>query len=273
MDPTPATAAETPDIDSVQILEIPNRPVGQFLSVDGIQLYYEVFDGEGEPLLLIHGGAATIESWFCQIPTLAGKFKIIVADSRGHGRSQDAEGPIDFEKMASDYAALLDHLHLKNVSIVGWSDGGVIGLELAIKRPDLVKKVVTLGAHSQPSGMTDEFRMEVEGATPENFPAILSEGYKALSPDGPDHWPVIFEKLKTMWLTLPQFSEEELARIECPVLLMVGETDIVRPEESQRLAEIIPQARLKVVSGASHYSPVEVPELVNEIIIEFLEED
>jgi pimeloyl-ACP methyl ester carboxylesterase len=270
---TPDTeSSSTVDIDTVVIQDIPNRPEGEYLSVNGAEIYYEIF-GEGEPLLLIHGGAATIESWFFQIPEFAGKFKLIVPDARGHGRSRDVEGPIDFKNMAADFAALLDHLGIPEAMVVGWSDGGVTGLQMAIDRPDLISKVVTLGAHSRPEGMTDQFKAEIEGATPENFPAILSEGYKALSPDGPEHWPVVFGKLRDMWLTLPNFTEEELKSIDCPVLLLVGEQDIVRPEESDRLTQIIPDARLVTIEGASHYSPVEVPDVVNGIITEFLTEE
>jgi pimeloyl-ACP methyl ester carboxylesterase len=259
------------NLDTMTIPEIPNRMQGERLSVNGIELYYETF-GAGDPLLLIHGGGATIESWFAQIPDFSEKYKVIVPDSRGHGRTNDAEGPINFGLMASDFAALLDHLGMKGVNIVGWSDGGVIGLQMAMSRPDLVRKVVTLGAHARPDGMTAEFKAEVEGSSPDHFPAILVEGYKALSPDGPEHWPVVFEKLKTMWLTLPDFQDEELKRIQCPVLLMVGEQDIVREEESKRIASLVPKAQLKVLKGATHYSPVEIPGVVNETILGFLGE-
>lgn len=264
-------AADLADLSSISIKEIPNRPKGERAKVNGIEMYYETF-GEGEPLLMIHGGGATIESWFCQIPEFSKRFKVIAADSRGHGRTNDADGPIDFDRMSSDFAALLDHIGLKNVMIVGWSDGGVIGLELAMRRPDLVKKVVTLGAHARPSGMTAEFKAEVEGSSPENFPAILVEGYKALSPDGPEHWPVVFGKLKTMWSTLPDFKDDQLRSIQCPVLLMVGEHDIVREEESRRMSSLIPKARLKVLEGASHYSAVQIPDIVNKEIEGFLDE-
>ena len=155
---------------------------------------------------------------------------------------------------------------------MGWSDGGVIGLEMAMQRPDLVGKVVALGAHARPSGMTDEFKAGVEASSPENFPAMLVEGYKALSPDGPEHWPVVLGKLKTMWLTQPDFKDEQLRSIQCPVLLLVGEHDIVREEESKRMASLIPKARMMVLKGATHYSPVQIPDVVNKEIEGFLEE-
>jgi len=268
--PTGTKTLELSTLDTVVIPEIPNRPKGERVKVNGINLYYEIF-GEGEPLLLLHGGGATIESWYAQIPEFAKKYKVIVPDGRGHGRSQDGEGAINFDLMASDMVALLDHLGIKSVMVVGWSDGGVIGLQMAIRHPDLVKKLVTLGAHSRPDGMTDEFKSQVESFDPESFPAILKDGYKALSPDGPEHWPVVFGKLKIMWLTLPDFQESDLKGILCPVLLMVGENDIVRKEESDRMSRLIPNSKLEVVMGASHYSPIEVPEKVNRTIVGFLE--
>lgn len=255
-------------LEIATIPEIPDRPKGERVLVNGISMYYEVM-GEGEPLLLINGGAATIESWFGQIPELRKHYQIIATDSRGQGRTQDGDGPIDFDVMASDYEALLDHLKLKNVRIVGWSDGGVIGFKLALRRPDLVKMLVTLGSHSRPEGMTEEFKLEVESASADKFPAILVDGYKALSPDGPEHWPVVFNKLKTMWLTQPNFLESELGKIQCPVFLVVGEHDIIRRDESERLDRLIPNAQLKVLDGASHYSPVEIPAIVNAEILKF----
>ena len=195
---------------------------------------------------------------------------LIVPEARGHGRSRDVEGEINFKAMAADFCGLLDHMGLKEVAIVGWSDGAVTGLEMAMSRPDLVSKIVALGAHSRPEGMTDEFRAEVEASTADNFPDVLKEAHRSLSPDGTAHWPVVFEKLKKMWLNLPNFSEVELRSIACPILLLVGQTDIVRREESERLEKILPNARLKVIEGASHYAPVEIPNEVNAEITQFL---
>lgn len=265
-----SSTVDMSSVDSVAIEEIPDRKPGEIFSSGGVEMYFERF-GAGQPVLLLHGGAATIESWFCQIPALAEKFALIVPDARGHGRSRDVQGAIDFENMAEDFCLLLDHLGLKDVAVVGWSDGGVTGLNMAMIRPDLVSKVVTLGAHSRPQGMTDEFRAEIEGATAENFPEVLRAGYQALSPDGPEHWPLVFGKLKTMWLTLPDFTEEELRSISCPVLLLCGGTDIVTREESERMERLIPGAKLKVLEGASHYSPIEIPEVVNALVIGFLD--
>ena len=177
-------------LHTITIPEIPGRTAGKRLPVNGIDLYFEIF-GSGEPLLLC-------------LRRRGDDRKLVRADSRaighvpvdrpgrpGHGRTNDGDGPIDFAVMASDFEALLDHLGIARAMIVGWSDGGVIGLEMAIRRPDLVGKVVALGTHARPEGLTGEFKSLLEALSPETFPAILSEGYKALSPDGPDHWPVV----------------------------------------------------------------------------------
>ncbi len=267
---SPPRTTDLSTVDTVTLGEIPGRKPGSVFGGNRAEIYFERF-GAGSPVLLLHGGGATIESWTFQIPALAQRHEVIVPDARSHGRSRDVKGAISFDAMAADFCGLLDHLGLKNVAVVGWSDGAVTALKMAMDRPDLVSKIVALGAHSRPAGMTDEFRAEVEGATAGNFPDILKEGYKALSPDGPDHWPVVFEKLKTMWLTLPDFTGDELRSVSCPVLLLVGETDIVRREESERMEDLIPAARLKVLQGASHYSPVEIPDVVNTVIMEFLE--
>lgn len=262
-------APEGQALDFSGLPEISGRIPGRRVSVNGAEIYFETF-GEGPPLLLIHGGAATIESWFAQIPQLAQQYHVIVPEARGHGRTADTEGPFNFETMAADFAALLDLLGHTAVSVVGWSDGGVTGLRMAMDRPDLVSKVVAFGTHSRPQGMTEDFRQLIAASTPELFLPILVQRYKALSPDGPEHWPTVFGKLRNMWLNLPDFREEELQGIRCPVLLLVGESDIVLREETGRMAELIPQAEIHVLDGLSHYAPVEDPVAFNSAILGFL---
>ncbi len=254
----------------MQLQEIPDRPAGRRAPVNGIEMYYEIF-GEGEPLLFIHGGSASIESWSCQIPAFMGRYRVIAADSRGHGRTADSEVPLDFSLLASDYAGLLDHLGISSVAVVGWSDGGMIGLELAMKRPGLVNKLVAIGSNFRVDGLTDEVRGYFASVEPDDFLPILADTYKALSPDGPGHWPVILGKLKNMWLTQPDYPESELRKVACPVLVMAGDHDIVKPLHSVDLFQALPLGQLCVIPGATHYLPVEKPELVNRIIGDFLE--
>lgn len=257
--------------DDNPIKEIPDRPKGEYKMVNGIKMYFETF-GEGEPLLLLHGGSASIESWFNQIPELRKRYRVIAPDSRAHGRTQDSTNALSYKLMASDFSELLKDLGVTNAIVVGWSDGGVIGLELAMTQPALVKKLVTIGTNFRSDGMADEFKQGVSASGPDDHPQFLVEGYKALSPDGPDHWPVVFGKLKNMWQTEPNYSPEELKRIQCPTLVMVGDHDIVRPEHSVTLFQSIPSGQLCVIPGSSHFVPVEKPALVNEIIAAFLKD-
>ena len=262
---------DTPASEASPIQEIPNRPKGEYATVNGIKMYYEIL-GKGEPLLLIHGGSATIESWFEQLPELTKSFRVIAPDSRGHGRTQDSTNALSYKLMASDFAALLKQLKINNAIVVGWSDGGIIGLDLAMNHPTLVKKLVAIGTNFRADGMSDEVKAGLSAAGPNDHPQFLVEGYKALSPDGPEHWPIIFAKLKDMWLTQPNYTETDLKKIQCPTLVMVGDRDIVRPEHSAKLFQSISNAQLCVIPGASHYVPVEKPKLVNEMIAQFLKD-
>ena len=159
----------------------------------------------------------------------------------------------------------MKQLKITNAIVVGWSDGGIIGLDLAMNHPTLVKKFVAMGTNFRADGMADEVKAGLAASGPNDHPAILVEGYKALSPDGPDHWPVIFGKLKNLWLTQPNYSEADLKKIQCPTLVMVGDHDMVRADHSVKLAQTISNGQLCVIPGASHYAPIEKPKLVNDV--------
>ncbi len=262
---------DAPSDEANAVHEIPNRPKGEYATVNGIKMYYEIF-GKGEPLLLIHGGSASIESWFNQIPELAKNFRVIAPDSRGHGRTQDSTNALSYKLMATDFAALLKHLKITNTTVVGWSDGGIIGLHLAMNRPKLIKKLVVIGANFNTDGMAEEIKAGLKASGPTDHPPFLVDAHKALSPDGPDHWPVIFGKLKTMWLAQPNYIEADLKKIQCPTLILVGDRDIVRPEHTVKLFQTITNAQLCVIPGAGHYVPVEKPKLVNDVLTQFLKE-
>jgi pimeloyl-ACP methyl ester carboxylesterase len=242
---------------------------GRYATVNGISMYYEIH-GRGEPLLLLHGGTAFIESFFRQIPALAEKFMVIAPDSRGHGRTADSEKPLSYALMASDAAELLEKLEIKNAFVVGWSDGGIIGLHLAMHRPELVRKLVVIGANYHYNGLTPEFHDMAVKMSPES-PEMKETGdfYRMFAPD-PKHWPVIVKKIRAMWLSEPDYSAAALGRITCPVLVIAGEHDAIRTEHTREMARLIPRARLEIVPGASHKVPMEKPGAVNAAIVSFL---
>ncbi|MGW4767385.1 alpha/beta fold hydrolase [Nocardia sp. NPDC004278] len=245
--------------------------MGEYVTAGGVHTYYEVY-GDGEPLVLLHGGGNGADSWQGQIPELAKYFRVHVPERRGHGRTPDVDGPISFQVMAEDTAAFLDTLGIGAAHVVGWSDGGIVGVLVALNRPDLVRKLVTIGAYVNRDGETVGARQLFEEPACSRLAAVLREGYAA-SPDGIDHFPVLFDKLLRMWREEPNIAIGDLARIHAPTLVMQGDDDGVTVEHSFAMAVALPDAQLAVIPGASHGVPMEKPELVNRLILDFLDDD
>lgn len=171
--------------------------------------------------------------------------------------------------MADDMIMLLDHLDVDSFYIIGFSDGGNIGLIISHKYPKRVRKLVTVGANFRPDGLTQEAIAEFTDATAESWPDA-GEHFKDLNPD-PDHWPVFFSKIKTLWLSGAILCQQQLTEIEARSLIIVGDRDIIRMEHTTKLFESIPNAQLCVIPGASHFVLREKPELLNGIIGDFIQ--
>jgi pimeloyl-ACP methyl ester carboxylesterase len=245
--------------------------VGEYVNAGGVRTYYETY-GEGEPLVLLHGGLATAESWAMQTPALAERYRLYVPERRGHGRTPDVAGPITYEIMAADTAAFLDAAGTGTAHLVGWSDGAVVGMLVALRRPELVRKLVVIGQYFDFDGQVPEFgaMLEYWGS---DLPEELHEVYDLVSPDGPEHFPVVLEKLMRMWREEPEIALAELAGVRAPTLVMQGDDDIVKVEHSTALAAALPDAQLAVIPGSSHMAPLEKPDLVNRLILEFLSDN
>jgi pimeloyl-ACP methyl ester carboxylesterase len=242
---------------------------GEYASVNGLKTYYEVH-GEGEPLLLMHGGFCTVETFARQTPELAKHYRVFVPERRGHGRTPDVDGPITYEAMAEDTIGFMGALGIGSAHLVGYSDGGNTALVLAHTRPELIRKLVCIGANFHYDGMAPEAVQVMEHATPENFYPWLINKYKEVSPDGPEHLPEVFKKIMRMWREEPALTANDLARIQAPTLVLVGDRDWVAPEHSLEMFRSIPTAQLCVVPGATHGAPFEKATLVNQIVLEFL---
>jgi pimeloyl-ACP methyl ester carboxylesterase len=242
--------------------------VGEYVNAGDVRTYYEVY-GEGEPLVLLHGGLATAESWAMQVPTLAERYRVHVPERRGSGRTPDVAGPITYEMMAADIAAFLEAAGTGAAYLVGWSDGAVVGMLVALRRPELVRKLVVIGQYFNFDGQVPEFRAMIEywGSS---LPEALHEVYDRVSPDGPEHFPVVLEKMMRMWREEPDIALSERAGVRAPVLLMQGDDDIVKVEHSATLAATLPDAQLAVIPGSSHMATLEKPDLVNRLILDFL---
>ena len=240
-----------------------------YIDVNGVHTYYET-EGHGEPLLLLHGGTAPINLWGPQRPALAAKYTIYLPERRAHGRTADVPGPITYDIMADDTVAFMEALEISNAHIVGWSDGGNIGMIMAFRRPDLVRTLVSIGGNFHHNGLSTDFISWVESMTPETFAPVPKALYEQLSPDGPEHFGVVLEKIRKMWLCGPTLTAEDLARITAPMLVMVGDADIPTWEHTIELYRSVPGAQLCVVPGASHSVSLEKPAVVNDAILTFL---
>lgn len=236
------------------------------IEVDGVHTYYEEH-GAGDPLVLLHGGGDSGAGFGSQIPALAEHYRVIVADRRGHGRTPDVEGPFTYPGMTQDTIAFLAAVGVPKAHLVGWSDGGIIALLVASERPDLVDRVVTMGSNLSGDGYSAPGRAALSPDSP--LMDFLREDWEKLTPDGAAHWPVILDKLSHLWLD-PFDYRDRLASIAAPTLLMQGDDDMITPEHTIEMFRALANGQMAVVPGASHVMPIEKPDLVNRIILDFL---
>jgi pimeloyl-ACP methyl ester carboxylesterase len=244
---------------------------GDYLQTGDVRTYYEV-RGAGEPLVLLHGGLCTVETFDGLTPRLAERFRVILPERRGHGRTADVAGPITYRAMGADTVALLDALGITGAHLVGWSDGAVVAVHVALARPDLVRRMVLIGQPMNPDGLVPGAHEMLANVT-EMLPPMLAQLYGAVSPDGPEHFGVVIEKLTAEWRTEPSFTLDELATIEAPSLVLMGDDDLLTVEHADALRRTIRGSQLAVVPGATHGLPMEKPDLVARLVLDFLEAD
>lgn len=235
---------------------------GQYVDADNVKIYYETY-GAGSPVLVLHGGLGAIEDMSNQIRALAKSHFVIAADSRGHGRSTDSNAPLSYSLMSDDMLKLLDHLQIDRVDVVGWSDGAIIGLDLAMRYPQRIRKLVAISANYDVNGL-------VESPSSDSEIPRAPLRYKLLARD-PAHWPTLYREVVTMWKTQPHYTLNDLGRIKAPTLIMAGEFDVVKREHSDQLAKAISGSEEVIISGATHGVAVEKPEIVNPLILRFLD--
>lgn len=236
-----------------------------------VELYHELH-GEGEPLLLIHGSLGGVQSWPAQVPALAEEYRVYVVEERGRGHTPDVPGPFHYEDLAADTTAFIEHVVGAPVHLVGASDGGIISLLIGLRRPDVVRRMVVIGANFHHSAIIKE-----AGWSDLDPYAPWLDGprarYAAASPDGAEHWPEIVRKVTEMGNTEPELTTTDLAGIGVPVLVMAGDDDAMHLEHAVELYEALPQGQLAIVPGTSHLCFMEKPAVVNRLILDFLAED
>jgi len=229
-----------------------NPAAGGYFQHDGVKLYYEVY-GDGPPLLLIHGNGASIWSMKNQIAFFSKDYRVIAMDSRDHGRSGDATGPLTFEAMTDDLAALLDHLHTGPVLVLGWSDGGIEALLLGIRHPDAVTKIAAMAVNLYPEGIATEF-LKLEGPPPKTDPG---------------HTPTRLERVDALDRDEPHIKPDALQAITVPTLVLASDHDAIADEHTLEIYHHLPNAQLVIFPGATHMIPVDDPALFNATVDRF----
>jgi pimeloyl-ACP methyl ester carboxylesterase len=234
-----------------------NKLKGKFYSINGFQMYCEIY-GSGEPLLMMHGNGQSIVAFARQIPYFSRHYKVIVADSRAQGKSIDTSDSLSYEQMADDFAALLNALDIDSAHVLGWSDGGINGLLLAMRHPEKVKKLVITGANLWPDSTA------VERETLQETIASYSSLKTALSQSGSKS-KEDFTKFKLLKLLIeqPHIALDDLQKIKAPTLVIGGDHDLIKPEHTLQIFQHIPHAELWILPNCGHATLQEYAEEFN----------
>jgi pimeloyl-ACP methyl ester carboxylesterase len=239
-----------------------------YVTLNGAEIAYAVTGG-GDPVVLVHGGDANSEHWAFQVQALADTHQVILLDSRGHGRSPYNGQPLTYRQLADDVLALLDHLGVARADLVGWSDGGIIGIDIALRHPERLRKVVAFGANADLGGYRTDSGDET--AIIYAFSAHNDPDYARLSP-APERYAEMVVALRKMWETEPAYTADELRRITTPFLIMAGANEeIIAEPHTRYLAATIPGAELVLLPNCGHFGHMQEPEAFNAAMLDFLQ--
>ena len=234
--------------------------------VNGIKVHYAIY-GEGSPVIFLHGGLANTDYWGNQVPALAAHHTVILMDSRGHGRSTRDARPYGYDLMADDVVALMDALKIPKADIVGWSDGGIIGIDLAMRHKDRVGKVFAFAANTVTAGVVDGVEKNP------TFAAYIERaGHEYAEHSAtPKDYDAFVEQISKMWADQPNWTDDQLKAIDTPVLVVDGDHDeAIKRAHTEYIAATIPHAGLLILPNASHFAFLQDPKMFNFAILHFL---
>jgi pimeloyl-ACP methyl ester carboxylesterase len=236
------------------------------LAANGIKIHYAIY-GEGSPVIFLHGGLANTDYWGNQVPAVAAHHTVILIDSRGHGRTTRDERPYGYDLMADDVVAALDALKIPKADVVGWSDGGILGIDLALRHKDRVGKVFAFAANTVTSGV-------VEGVEKNpTFAAYIDRaGHEYVEHSAtPKEYDAFVDQISKMWADQPNWTDDQLKAIDTPILVVDGDHDeAIKRAHTEYIAATIPHAGLLILPNVSHFAFLQDPDQFNFAILHFL---
>ena len=237
--------------------------------VNDIHMYYAIFNKGGkDPVILLHGGFVNSDFWGYEVPLLSKTHEVIIADSRGHGRSTMTDQPFSYNLMSTDVLQLMNYLKIKKISIVGWSDGGIIGLILAIQHPDRINKLFTYGTNFNHSGYSTE---PLDTVMFVKFMAKVKADYLRLSPF-PNDFIKFRNAIGKMYTAEPNLQPEEIKKIKAPTVIARGQYEqFIKPEHFEELTHLIPGAKLVIIPNVSHGGPLQDPVRFHQAVMNLLD--
>jgi len=267
---SPAARAEPQWLTLPPTPSLPKAGQSGYAAVNGVKIWYATFgpsSARGEPVILLHGGLANANYWGNQVRALQAHYRVIVMDSRGHGRSTRNAEPYGYDLMAGDVVALMDFLKIPKAAIVGWSDGAILGLDIAMTHPERVSKLFAFAANSDPSGVADIANSPVFNA----FIARAEKEYEKLSPT-PAEYKAFLAQITKMWETQPNWTADDLKRIAVPTWIVDADHDeAIKRENTEFMAANIPDAGLLLQPEVSHFSFIQDPDQFTADVLHFLQ--
>lgn len=240
--------------------------MGEYVQLGEVHTWYDEA-GSGPALVALHGGFADARNFDANRDALASAFHVYLPERRGHGHTPDVPGPLSYELMAGDTIAFLERVVRGPARLVGHSDGANVGLMVALRRPDLVERLVCISANFHHDGLIPGV-LDAAGVA-----EFLADDYAQMSPDGIGHLPEITAKLDRMWTSEPLLTVDDLGRVGTRTLVMAGDDDAVTLEHTVTLYRALPDSELAIVPGTSHVLVMEKPDLCNRLILDFLTAD
>ncbi|MBV8794788.1 MAG: alpha/beta fold hydrolase [Hyphomicrobiales bacterium] len=236
------------------------------LEVNGIKIHYAIY-GQGSPVIFLHGGLANTDYWGNQVPAVAAHHTVILVDSRGHGRSTRDERPYGYDLMTDDVVAVLDALKIAKADVVGWSDGGILGIDLALRHKDRVGKVFAFAANTVTSGVVQGVEKNPTFAAYIERAGHEYAGHSAT----PKEYDAFVDQISKMWADQPNWTDDQLKAIDTPILVVDGDHDeAIKREHTEYIAATIPHAGLLILPNVSHFAFLQDPDQFNFAILHFL---